>query len=70
MAEQKPLIPAPDPQTGWSLEHLGAEKYQELAVAYGCFDPRQEPSTYRPPLGLAEAYRAQQAAAGSKKAKE
>ena len=67
MADKKPTIPAPSPTTGWSVEFLGEEKYCELANAYGCFNPKAEQPSYRPPLGLLEAYRAQEAAKSTPK---
>lgn len=51
----KPTIPAPP----WTVDNLGEEVYGDLARAYQIFDPRQEPTGYRPALDLTEQWRAQ-----------
>lgn len=48
MTDEKPVVPPPP----WTVEALGEETYIRLAVAYGCFDPRCEPHSYRPSLDL------------------
>jgi len=35
----------------WTVDALGEAEYLRRAVHYGYFDPKMEPSNYRPPLG-------------------
>lgn len=46
MAENTFELPLPP----WSHEALGEEKYCELATKLGFFNPKAEPTTYRPDL--------------------
>jgi hypothetical protein len=57
------------PAGPWTVEALGEDAYCELAIRFGCFNPKSEANDFRPPLDLTAAYNEQQAAKASKPAK-